>query len=431
MPKCKNDSTRSYKGSEPSPKGLGYCAHAEKVGTTKKGKDGNLWIIAKRVSGKYWKRVSSTNKDKKILKKKIKVTDLYDTKEITNAKFKKIVDDAPVKKRVIIKKLKKVVKDFKKIGLTVLLVPLVISSTGVYWEDFPHDVFLEKYPDININYLIIIVYINKIGKEYVIDLKYIKINHLIDSKDRKIKLIKILDDNFKNYYKWDGSNSRSILIYYDKQKNTKQKLYLETKDEYPLINVLFIFASPNINLFETDIYKVSIVKTIISEIKKRKYRYDLVHGKNDIYLTIKNAKDMKKMVSFLKKVLDKGKKDKEYKIKRYKVSSWLEPEYYDPDKKSKKKTVKDRDYPKTYVDIYFKNIDLTKLNINKIPLIKEIRGKIKKHKYDIEKLTDIIYFTIKGVKDVNDLEYFLKKILDKGKKDKDFQVEKYKVSTIT
>lgn len=33
MPKCKNDNKRTYKGTEPSPKGLGYCAHAEKINT--------------------------------------------------------------------------------------------------------------------------------------------------------------------------------------------------------------------------------------------------------------------------------------------------------------------------------------------------------------------------------------------------------------
>ena len=36
MPKCKNDPKKSYKGTEPSPKGLGYCTHAEKVGTKRK-----------------------------------------------------------------------------------------------------------------------------------------------------------------------------------------------------------------------------------------------------------------------------------------------------------------------------------------------------------------------------------------------------------
>ena len=45
MPKCKNDKTRSYKGTEPSPKGLGFCAEAEKGGTIKKGKDNEKWIV--------------------------------------------------------------------------------------------------------------------------------------------------------------------------------------------------------------------------------------------------------------------------------------------------------------------------------------------------------------------------------------------------
>ena len=44
---CKNDKTKKYNGNEPSPKGLGYCAHAEKNGTIKKGKDGNKWIVKK------------------------------------------------------------------------------------------------------------------------------------------------------------------------------------------------------------------------------------------------------------------------------------------------------------------------------------------------------------------------------------------------
>ena len=37
MPKCKNADTGTYKGTEPSPKGLGYCARGEKVGKKEKG----------------------------------------------------------------------------------------------------------------------------------------------------------------------------------------------------------------------------------------------------------------------------------------------------------------------------------------------------------------------------------------------------------
>ena len=38
MPECKKDKKRKYKGTEPSPKGLGYCAHTENLGTKKKRK---------------------------------------------------------------------------------------------------------------------------------------------------------------------------------------------------------------------------------------------------------------------------------------------------------------------------------------------------------------------------------------------------------
>ena len=55
MPKCKNDNTRSYKGTEPSPKGLGYCAHTMMKGKIRKGLDGNKWIISTTKNGtKRW-----------------------------------------------------------------------------------------------------------------------------------------------------------------------------------------------------------------------------------------------------------------------------------------------------------------------------------------------------------------------------------------
>ncbi len=55
MPKCKNDSKKTYKGTEPSPKGLGFCAHSEKTNTKRKGKDGNIWVVKQIKTGsKRW-----------------------------------------------------------------------------------------------------------------------------------------------------------------------------------------------------------------------------------------------------------------------------------------------------------------------------------------------------------------------------------------
>jgi hypothetical protein len=70
MPICKKDSKSSYKGNEPSPKGLGYCAHSENVDTKMKGKDGNMWIIKKTSTGsKRWVKLSSNTKVEKKGKK--------------------------------------------------------------------------------------------------------------------------------------------------------------------------------------------------------------------------------------------------------------------------------------------------------------------------------------------------------------------------
>ena len=63
MPFCKNDPSKTYKGTEPSPKGLGYCAHCEEIGKIKKGLDGNKWIITTNKNGdKRWIKYKSNKK---------------------------------------------------------------------------------------------------------------------------------------------------------------------------------------------------------------------------------------------------------------------------------------------------------------------------------------------------------------------------------
>lgn len=106
MPYCKNDSKKKYKGTEPSPKGLGYCAHASNINIKKKGKDGNIWIVKKIKNGtKRWIKYNSskeTSKEKsKKHKKSIKtkpsertsykkdIYTLYNKKKIVNVKSKK------------------------------------------------------------------------------------------------------------------------------------------------------------------------------------------------------------------------------------------------------------------------------------------------------------------------------------------------------
>lgn len=54
---CKCDIKRKYKGTEPSPKGLGHCAHCMPEDTIMKGRDGNMWRNVRYSKGIRWMKV--------------------------------------------------------------------------------------------------------------------------------------------------------------------------------------------------------------------------------------------------------------------------------------------------------------------------------------------------------------------------------------
>lgn len=54
---CNCDTKKFYTGKEPSPKGLGFCAHCSPENITMKGFDGNLWKNQKYAKGKRWVKV--------------------------------------------------------------------------------------------------------------------------------------------------------------------------------------------------------------------------------------------------------------------------------------------------------------------------------------------------------------------------------------
>ena len=69
--KCLNDPTRKYTGKEPSPKGLGYCAHSEKVGKIMQGLGGKVWVVKKYGNTKRWV-LSQFYKDYRIAENKLR-----------------------------------------------------------------------------------------------------------------------------------------------------------------------------------------------------------------------------------------------------------------------------------------------------------------------------------------------------------------------
>ena len=54
MAPCKNDPKRYYTGKEPSPKGLGWCAHTHPIGQVRKGKNKKRWIVRSYSRTKRW-----------------------------------------------------------------------------------------------------------------------------------------------------------------------------------------------------------------------------------------------------------------------------------------------------------------------------------------------------------------------------------------
>ncbi len=55
--RCNCDQSRFYTGKEPSPKGLGFCAHCTPSKVSMKGYDGNLWQNQTYAKGKRWVKV--------------------------------------------------------------------------------------------------------------------------------------------------------------------------------------------------------------------------------------------------------------------------------------------------------------------------------------------------------------------------------------
>lgn len=124
MPVCLNDPEKKYAGTEPSPKGLGYCAHAQAVGSKRDGLDGEKWQVREDKNGtKSWKKVSTVKGGKPKAPKAAKVV-----KKIKDAVLKgvvadkvtddalKVVDKAVKAQEKANKAVVKVVKDAVAVG---------------------------------------------------------------------------------------------------------------------------------------------------------------------------------------------------------------------------------------------------------------------------------------------------------------------------
>ena len=177
---CKNDKKKKYKGTEPSPKGLGYCAHAEKEGKKRKGKDGNTWIVTKVSNGSLrWMKIK---------------------KDLTKDQ-----------KKTLLKIKTELKKELKKLNVKLFVVRNKIYN-GIYFTDHPWDVVDEKINNFdNEKFLIVPLKINY-DNEIVLDKGGLYIQHHNIKHTVKKDIMVLLKKMFGRNYKWDGKQSSAIFI---------------------------------------------------------------------------------------------------------------------------------------------------------------------------------------------------------------------------
>jgi predicted nucleic acid-binding protein len=194
MPLCKNDPKRKYKGNEPSPKGLGWCAHAETIGKVRKGLNGNKWIIKKINNGqlrwvKYIKIIEHSDKKQRVYTKWFHklTTSQYNTYKTLKSKTK---------------------KELEKVGINVFISPLYITETGYYIMDYAWDC-VEHLPD-NEPFIIIVLKINN----GILELQkgFLHIQHANITYKNKVNLIQIFKKTIGTKYKWNGKQTHTIDI---------------------------------------------------------------------------------------------------------------------------------------------------------------------------------------------------------------------------
>ena len=202
-------SHRTHKKDRPSPS---QSATLYKVGTIKKGNDGNLWVIAENKNMvKRWK-LYKMEKDRK----KLSTLNGFGIVPVDSSKLEKVIKKSSNNVQKIYTIIKnKIIPGLEKLGLVADIVPLPLSNQGVYWTDYPSNYLKEKHGDnwFNNHWLYFIIYLDKTGQSLG-TYQDIKIHYLSMNGSTKIKVIKLFKDALRDKYKWNGNNNTAMTIYY-------------------------------------------------------------------------------------------------------------------------------------------------------------------------------------------------------------------------
>ena len=186
------------------------------VGTIKTGNDGNKYIIVENKNGvKKWQKhkiVTKKNNTKSLERYKIKILDELELNKIA------------LKNKTYQILTQKVIPEINDLKIKTFIVPLPLSEINLYWSDYFPPTYIQKIYNKNINninYMYLIVYMNKEGDKIIYD-KPINIRFSNLTKKNKISILNIFEKYLLSQYNWNEINNNWMIVSFHKNKDIKQ-----------------------------------------------------------------------------------------------------------------------------------------------------------------------------------------------------------------
>ena len=229
MQNCINDNTKSFNGTEASPKGHGYASSGEDIGVIKKGLDGKDWIvILDKNNIKRWVKHKSNNIELNFLTLEM----FFQLTVIPPYKVYNYLN----KNAVMTDLKKKIIPVIKSNNIKFYIVPLPLSNNNIYWSDYAHSYLNKFYGDeyLDYNYLEMTVYMHN-NLELNLN-KKIVIRHNLTLEQSQY-VYDIFLDKLPYNFEWNCKSTQLMKINYQKNEYPIQPKIIEETNIYPQICV--------------------------------------------------------------------------------------------------------------------------------------------------------------------------------------------------
>jgi hypothetical protein len=185
------------------------------IGVTKKGIDGNMWIVtASKMNIKRWKPHKVNNSDKIL-----STLSFYEIQPIKKYEWSKWEKNLTAEEKIFVAKVRSsYIEIEKETGIKVLECILPLNIEGLYCIDYVWDYAKIQYPNICIEKIPIMIVIIKLSIDMFFDIKknedtMIFAQHSYIGPEEKNKFFKFIENFNKTKYgkiEWNGSTNKTI-----------------------------------------------------------------------------------------------------------------------------------------------------------------------------------------------------------------------------